>query len=440
MKNILVLSFVLGLSAMMAVSCLDSEKINVDPNNPQEVPSYMLMSGAEKWIVAYSDVAKLESDNLYYCRYDDQKTLYADLIDELKEAVGMIDENEVAFAGGDVIYHGDASKWKKFGNSLICRFAVHMSKVDAGWRALIADAVSGGVFESNDDAACYKYVNSGTDYCKFYEDYFVEGRNDYTIAKPLCDILKGQRDTLNNKNHPWEGTIDPRLTMYTTPSVGGDNEYNGFPYGVATSDLSGIRNRTATPSWYSNPPGFLAADFAVPIMTYAELEFILSEYNGFSDDEFKKGIRASIEYWADKTGTSVSGDDIDDYIAAVGSADAEKVALQKYIDLYLNGTEAWTELRRTGYPEQLVRPGEKSFRFILDASDPSKGYRDITFEPLSEVKGDIIARIKYPTNESTLNGANWSEAVSRLTDGTNNLYSKMFWDVRTNSYDHPANK
>lgn len=62
------------------------------------------------------------------------------------------------------------------------------------------------------------------------------------------------------------------------------------------------------------------------------------------------------------------------------------------------------------------------------------------FEPLSEVKGMIISRVKYPTNESTLNGANWNEAVKKLTDGTNNYYSKMFWDVRTSAYDHPANK
>ena len=56
------------------------------------------------------------------------------------------------------------------------------------------------------------------------------------------------------------------------------------------------------------------------------------------------------------------------------------------------------------------------------------------------MKGDIIARLKYPTNESTLNGDNWKAAVAKLTDGTNNYYSKMFWDVRTSTYDHPANK
>ena len=97
----------------------------------------------------------------------------------------------------------------------------------------------------------------------------------------------------------------------------------------------------------------------------------------------------------------------------------------------MNGTEAWTEIRRTGYPEQVLRPGEISA--VVDGAQ-------IPFDPLSDVKGDIIARVKYPTNESTLNGANWAEAVSKLDDGTNNYYTKMYWDVRTSTYDHPANQ
>ena len=39
------------------------------------------------------------------------------------------------------------------------------------------------------------------------------------------------------------------------------------------------------------------------------------------------------------------------YVDAVSAnVGPEAVAVQKYIDLFLNGTEAWTEIRRTGYP------------------------------------------------------------------------------------------
>jgi hypothetical protein len=114
---------------------------------------------------------------------------------------------------------------------------------------------------------------------------------------------------------------------------------------------------------------------------------------------------------------------------------AETYAIQKYIDLYTNGTEAWTEIRRTGYPEQIVRPGE-----ICAVYETRGGKVPYMFSPLSEVKGDIISRVKYPSDESTLNSESWKAAVAKLQDGTNNYYSKMFWDVRTSSYDHPANK
>jgi len=536
MKNILKYITVFVVILTSAVSCLNSDDYNVDPNNPQDVPSNMLMNGAEKWIidqiydnwfsgrqnlvytqqwaqrnyteedryqiresvnnnyfnylymgianlqrveklntdketaainanygancnqiaaakilkvwtmgiitdtwgsVPYSEVGKLESDNQYYCKYDDQMELYGALIKELDDAIKMIDVKQVAFKTGDVIYNGDASKWKKFGNSLKCRLAIHLSKVDANWKQYIKEALESGVFESNDDAACFKYVSSGTDYCKFYEGWFVDGRNDFSIAKPMCDILKGQKDTLNAKSHPWEGVVDPRLSMYTTPT---DKGYFGLPYGAPSSKMSGIRSRTSWSSWAANKPALLNADFAVPMLTYAEVLFIKSEYNGYSNDEYKKGIQASIEYWAGKTGKTVTAEAIKEYIEKVGDVNPEKLALQKYIDLWLNGTEAWTELRRTGYPEQLLRPGEKTFRFYTDPADLSKGYEDIIFEPLSEVKKDIIARVKYPTNESTLNGANWKDAVAKLTDGTNNYYSKMCFDVRKNSYDHPVNK
>lgn len=508
--------FLTGMS-----SCI-KEDTNLDPNNPKDVPSHILMSGAEKWImdnvydlwfsgrqcllyaqywsqrnyteedryqiresvnnsyfnylymgvsnllkveelntdpdfapgnsiyglnanqiaaakilkvwlmdiitdtwgsVPYSEVGKLVSDNVYYCKYDDQKGLYDTLISELDAAIGMIDDSEPAFTSGDIIYGGDAEKWKKFGNSLKCRLAIHMSKVDPSWKTKIAEAVASGVFESNDDAAAYKYSSAGEDYCMFYSGTYVDRRNDFTIAKPFLQLLLGEADDLNGKSHPWAGTKDPRLDLFSPKAT------KGFPYGAPTEKSNDLRS--GTPNWYSSKPGHLYADFQVPLMTYAELLYILSEYNGFSDTEFQKGMDASFEYWADVYGKSLDKADIDAYKAAVGSATAEKVAIQKYLDLWLNGTEAWTEIRRTGYPEQIIRPGE--ITAVLKGSN-------IIFEPLSEVKNDIVARVKYPTNESTLNGANWKEAVAKLDDGTNNYYTKMFWDVRKSTYDHPANK
>jgi len=255
-------------------------------------------------------------------------------------------------------------------------------------------------------------------------------RNDFSIARPFVDLLKGQKDTLNAKTHPWEGVVDPRLPIYTT-SVNG--KYVGMPFGIASNEIMPYMV-TGAPDWNSrtNHPVTLNADFAVPLMTYAELQFILSEYKGFSAVEYKEGIKASLEYWSGINGSPIGAAEADAYINAVSvNVTPEAVALQKYIDLYMNGTEAWVEYRRTGYPTQIIKPGEIS---CVDAG------ASLIFEPLSETKGEIISRVKYPTNESTLNGTNFNAAVAKLQDATNNYYSKMFWDVRTASVPHPANK
>lgn len=388
---------------------------------------------ADTWgSVPYSEAFKL-NDGVVYPKYDDLTSLYAAFLSELNAAIGMIDENEVAFTSGDLIYGGDASLWKKFGNSLKCRIAIRLSKVDTKWKTYISEAVASGVFTSNSDNAVFAYTKEAPSQCQFYIGFYDEARNDFSITKPFMDLMKGQPDTLNNKVHPWAGVFDPRLPIYTTPRAG---QFIGVPYGLKSAQMSAaIRN--AAPNLYSGQPLALQPNFVVPYMTYPELCFILSEYNGFSKAEYEEGVRASIEYWDDLSvdimGTApIDAATIEDYVAAVTkTVDAEAVATQKYIHLYMCGTEAWAEYRRTGYPNTMLKPGE--YTYVI-------GGEKVAFEPLSDVKGDLPARVKYPTNESTLNGAAFDAAVAKLDDGVNNYYTKMFWDVRSSSNLHPENK
>lgn len=429
-----------GLNNFQKVINLNTDPATADASsaygaNSNQIAAAMIMKVwladlmTDTWgAIPYSEALKLESDGYVYAKYDDQKELYAQLIQEVTDAVNMIDEDADAFTSGDIIFDGDASKWKKFGNSLKCRLAIHMSKVDSNWKTYIQQALASGVMESNDDAAKYQYSTTGEEYCKFYEGFFVDRRNDFAISKTLCDLLKGQPDTLNAKTHPWEGVVDPRIRVFTVD----DGLYNGMCVATQTGVQARIFTQDKVASWYNYRPPVLNKDYAVPLMTYAELKFIIGEYNGFSEDDYKEAVAASIEYWYDVMGKSISSEEIDAYVSAVSqNINAETYAIQKYIDLFTNGTEAWTEIRRTGYPNQILRPGENSG--VLAGTV----YK---FETLSDTKGDIISRVKYPTDESTLNGAAWQEAVSKLQDGTNNYYTKMFWDVRTSTYDHPANK
>lgn len=79
----------------------------------------------------------------------------------------------------------------------------------------------------------------------------------------------------------------------------------------------------------------------------------------------------------------------------------EKIGIQKWIALYDQGFEAWTEYRRLDYPK---------------LSAPTHADSDI-----------VPLRFLYPINEQTLNGDSYKEASSAIGG---DLYStKLFWDV-----------
>lgn len=394
---------------------------------------WLMQVMADTWgSIPYTDAFKLD-EGIVYAKYDDLNTLYPQFITELNEAIALLDAAEDdAFVGADLIYNGSAEQWKKFGNSLKCRVALRMSKVDPNWRTYIAEAIASGVFTSGDDDAVFTYSKTAPNQSYFYRGFVIDARNDFSIAKPFVDLLKGQSDTLNSKTHPWNGVLDPRLDVYTSAR---NDLYIGLPYGLASNQMNNaIRN--AAPNFYAAQPLPIQAAFTVPYMTYAEMRFILSEYNNFSAEDYEEGIRASFEYWNKNYTTATGGsepitpEEIETYITAVsGTVNAETVATQKYIHLYMNGTEAWAEYRRTGYPTTLLKPGEVSH---------SVGGTNLLFEPLTDVKGDLPARVKYPTNESTLNGDNFNAAITKI-GGDNNNHFKMFWDVRSEANPHPAN-
>ncbi len=78
----------------------------------------------------------------------------------------------------------------------------------------------------------------------------------------------------------------------------------------------------------------------------------------------------------------------------------EQIYNQKWLSLYCQGVEAWTEYRRTGYP------------VLSPAID---GRYD-----------EVPSRYTYPSSESTLNGTNYSAAVAN--QGADLLTTKLWWN------------
>lgn len=341
--------------------------------------------------------------------YDKQSDIYPDLIADLKAAVNMINLEAPGILFGDIIYDGDMSKWKKFGVSLALRTAQRMEKRDGG--AALADIVNtfgpDGFFTSNSDNAKFAYVGAG-DNGPLYDAWFTEARNDFTLAKPLVQMMKGENDDLNGKTNPFAGLVDPRIYIF---APGPYEEILGMPYGMTDADAKAYSANC--PNFKDNPPSVLSSTYAYPYMDYAEVCFILSEYNGWNQAWYEKGVRASMEDWG------VDGADIDAFVAAMPAASEATVLQQKYVALYLQGEQGWFEYRRSGHPKLLLQPGEKTH---MDSQGNT-----IYFEPLEGNGTAIPRKIPFAVEEYNINRASVDAAVQAM--GGDGLDIRVWWDM-----------
>jgi len=117
--------------------------------------------------------------------------------------------------------------------------------------------------------------------------------------------------------------------------------------------------------------------------------------------KYEAAIKASWEmygvYDAAKYATYIALPDVA-YSAADGY---KKIMTEKWVHMYLNSWESWSDWRRTGFPVLTV---------AVDAVD-SRG---------------IPLRHGYPTAEGSLNKANYDAAVTGL-GGKDDNYGRIWW-------------
>lgn len=349
-------------------------------------------------------------------KFASQAKIYADILKELKESVAMLNLNKPVLNSGDQLFHGDAKKLKKFANSLRLRIATRVKGVVPGAEGHISDAIASGVMTSNADNVGVTYDDNLVNPSPFFSAYLT--RSDFSISKTFVELLKGQAGNFG---------VDPRIFKYAAPltvKVGNIrnqsnqnmeatslDQISGMPYGVPSTMASG-----QAPS-----SSFFGAEIMKPaykeiFMEYAEVEFLLSEANGWSDANYKKGVKASMERWG------VKAADITAFVNALPAANAKNVITQKYVALYMQPFESWAEYRRTGYPDHLLKPGMTA---NLNTATPT-GVTTYTFTSLIADLTDLPNRIFYPTNVQTLNTANYQAASQAI--GGDKMSSKLIWD------------
>jgi hypothetical protein len=241
------------------------------------------------------------------------------------------------------------------------------------------------VFTSNADNAVYSYAAAAPNEAPYYRATVTANRRDFAISKPFIDLLKGE--------NPQLPVTDPRLNKYAATNNAGI--YVGLAYGLSEAQAGSFSAGDVS------LPGSIygAANFEEVLLEYSEVEFLISEYNNWSQANYVNGVRASLEKWG------VATADINAYVAQLPSANQRNVLNQKYIALFTQFLEAWSDYRRTGYPDFLIKRDDLIFSGVIEGEPVS-----YTFSPLFG-DGGVPSRLYYPVKEQTVNLENYQGAI-----------------------------
>lgn len=365
--------------------------------------------------------------------YDSQEEVYKSMFKELSDAIEVLTKyadngNSKLLPNADAVYAGDVHKWVVYANSLMLRLAMRVYYADAALSkkyALQAVNHSYGVMKTKDDEA--KMERGASLEFKNNLDVLINQYNECRMGSSMLAYLGGYQD--------------PRLPKYFNTStvsqavtVGTYGKYSGVPTGHDVSSNDAFRD-SSRPAITSTTPTYW--------MRASEVYFLLAEaalhgfaVGGTAESLYEKGIEMSFEE------NGIASSEVADYMSsglkpsaysfhltnpgvnvdvpAVTQATTEwsgtdeekleKIMIQKWIALYPNGQEAWTEYRRTGYP---------------------KLHSTITNYSNGEVDSEVgIRRMRFPTNKSTSaeDIANLESARKLLRGGLDKAGTRLWWD------------
>ena len=342
-------------------------------------------------------------DEVYLPKYDTQKEIYADMVEQLKVQMDILKVAEPAdaYPNQDPMYDNDLDSWVRFANSFRLRLAMRARFVDSGkYNPIIVDCLSQPLIEEIDQNAGIEHQDSenGELYNPWYNKSIDYESNtyQYNVSEKFVDWLKM--------------TSDPRLDALVAPNPAG--EFVGLPNGLVDEVIGNYtRSQISVPGDLMLQP-----DQPLYIMCASEIWFLRAEAalfgigtGGDAAQLYQKGIEKGMERW---------GIDATDYLAnssegilsGTNEEMFEQIATQMWVAFVPNHQEAWSNIRRTGYPVIAQRTGP------LVSAGVTNGY--------------LPKRLKYPyTVEKTLNGANMQEAIDRM-GGNDEIFTPVWWDVR----------
>lgn len=165
--------------------------------------------------IPYNEAGKGDVSGLEFPHYQEQKEVYRLMLADLETANQLLKSLKAdATISDDILFNGDAVKWRKYANSLKVRILMRQSAkkdVSADIAAIFNNAQEYPVFTSIDDQATLVYNNT-VDFYKWYiQPKNLPSDGSGVIFGDNFRVSEAIVDALQTKD-------DPRLPVYVAPT------------------------------------------------------------------------------------------------------------------------------------------------------------------------------------------------------------------------------
>lgn len=348
---------------------------------------------------AFGDVPlteALQGNNYGQPKYDSQELVYDSIFENIDKGIALLNTAGATTPGDqDMLFRGDVAKWKAFANTLKLKAYLRIvkaneAKAKAGIAALYA---TNPTFITADAAIAYS--TTGGNENPLHNEMVALGRTQNVVASSTAvEAFKRNNDKRLNK-------------FYAL--VEGQTALNSIPQG--SFNVTGVAKLVSIPSSLvaGDANNGASATAPVKLISAAESNFLQAEAvaRGYALGNVTALVQQGVE--ASFIATGLTAADAIAYFATAQDANpalltavsteakVKVIITQKYYAMCgFQGFEAWTEHRRTGYPDFLVT----SLASVIGADR-------------------LPQRLLYPNSEATSNMS---------FPGNVNIYTPVWWD------------
>lgn len=403
----------------------------------------------------YGDIFYTEGlrgqDGILFPKFDEQKDIYPALIQNLKDAAQLIAAGkEPLDKVYDVMYAGDKTKWIKLANSLRLRLLIRESNKVPNAAEIQAVALLPLLSDVSENAAI-SYIDGDKTMASPMGSANIDITGNFLIFRPsktLVDTLKALNDErlkvwVAPIEKPWAATIDSvnlnagKRTLvqkgytynYQWEYIDRNNSkikpilpfiidsmttYAGYPAGSSVQVLNSNGSYDFPDTKWNYKVSLFSKLFnenvspliKAVVMQADEVQFLLAEavvkgwIMGNAETFYKKGVEMALKRW----GEPLPANYFNNPLAAFPTTKGQQLAiigLQKWLGLFMMGTESYVDYRRTRVPYM-----------------ENNGALSSTVNPFP-------LRYRYPESEFKNNSDNYQVAIGRLDKGDIE-FSKMW--------------